>query len=179
MAPVGCDTCHVNSLPSTLIPSSGATGSMTTFTNAKFSHSGVTWGCVNCHGDSVVANGSVTGGTFYGIKTIVRAGMSSANPPVSGSTVHLPTSTTCETCHSASIPAGLVAGNSTNSPSSSGFATPAPSTVLIHASITGNCALCHEAGRTGSACCRPIRSPPAPRSPASKPGHRPAPAPSA
>ena len=146
LAPVGCDTCHVGSVPPTLIPASGATGSMVSFANARYSHSGVTWGCANCHGDNVVANGSATGGTFYGIKSIIRAGMSSANPPVSGSTVHLPTSTSCESCHSSSIPAGTVPGNATNTPSSSGFGTPAPSTVQIHAGISGNCALCHEAG---------------------------------
>ena len=144
MAPVGCDTCHINSLPSTLVPASGATGSMATFANAKFTHSGVTWGCVNCHGDAVVANGSATGGTFYGITAIVRAGMSTTSPATPGPLVHLPTATTCENCHAGSTPSGLIGANATNAPQSSGFATPAPTSPTIHAGISGGCANCHE-----------------------------------
>ncbi|MEI8159260.1 MAG: cytochrome c3 family protein, partial [Burkholderiales bacterium] len=58
-----CENCHINSVPPSLIPLTGASGGMTTFGNAQFSHNGISSGCSTCHG----ANAS----SFYGISSIV------------------------------------------------------------------------------------------------------------
>jgi len=131
---LSCETCHAGSIPSTLIPFSGASGSMATFAGGKFSHSGITSGCATCHGPSV--NGS----TFYGITQIVTMPPSTAP----GALSHLPTSTTCESCHAGSTPSGLIAGVATQSAPGTGFQLPAPTAAMIHSGVSGNCASCHD-----------------------------------
>jgi hypothetical protein len=135
---VGCDTCHVNSIPSMLIPATGATGAMTTFAGGKFSHTllgdGVT--CATCHGPSV------TSGSFKGITNIIV--MPATSP--AGPSSHIPTNTTCENCHMGSVPSGLVAANATATIGGTGFRNPAPSASMIHAGVTASCNSCHDAG---------------------------------
>ena len=135
MTPLDCVVCHTSNIPATPVPAGGATAGMTTFAGGKFSHTGLTWGCADCHGPTI------SGGSFYGISGIVV--MPPATTP--GPNSHMPTSTTCENCHAGSIPAALVAGNAAHAAPGSGFAAPAPSSTLIHAGITANCASCHEA----------------------------------
>lgn len=130
---VGCETCHVSSIPAGLVPATGATGG-TTFAGAKFSHSLITKDCATCHGPTV------TSSTFYGINNIVV--MPAVSP--AGISSHLPTSTVCEACHAGSMPAGLVAGNATNTAANSTFLMPAPTATMIHAGITGSCSTCHD-----------------------------------
>ena len=133
-ANLACETCHVNSVPSTPIPASGATGSMTTFANAKFSHSGITSGCAACHGDTI------NGNSFYGISNIIVI------PPsgIPGAGSHLPTTASCETCHAGSVPTTLVAGNATTTAPGTAFQNPVPTAAMIHTGITGGCASCHD-----------------------------------
>ena len=140
MTALGCDACHVNDIPSTPIPASGATGSMKTFAGGQFSHSGLTWGCVNCHGPSI------TSSSFAGISGIVVM-----PPSVSsggGSQYHMPAATTCEDCHSASIPSALVPANTLHAAPGSQFANNLPNTTQVHNGITANCSSCHEHGTT-------------------------------
>jgi len=134
VAAMGCDTCHTNSIPSMLIPASGATAGMTTFAGAQFSHSGITNGCATCHGPAV------TGATFYGVSKIVV--MPPSTTP--GANSHLPTTTTCENCHLGSMPTVLVPGVAVKSAPGSGFLAPNPTPSQIHAGTTGPCSTCHE-----------------------------------
>ncbi|MES1161772.1 MAG: hypothetical protein ABUL50_01760, partial [Rhizobacter sp.] len=105
------------------------------FSGSLMSHAGITNNCVACH----VAAGS--GATFAGITSIV--GMPPTSPV--GATSHIPSSTTCETCHLATTPAGKVAANATRTAPGTLFATPAPTTAQIHTGITSGCNSCHEA----------------------------------
>ncbi|MGZ5131279.1 MAG: hypothetical protein ACXWJ1_08320, partial [Caldimonas sp.] len=66
-----------------------------------------------------------------------------ATSPV-GASSHIPSSTTCEACHLATVPAGLVPAAATANTPGSAFATPAPTTAQIHAGVTANCNACHE-----------------------------------
>jgi hypothetical protein len=129
-----CEICHAGSIPSTLIPAAGASGSMTTFAGGKFSHSGISTGCAGCHGPGIGGN------SFYGIDQIV------VMPPTTapGSNSHLPTSTTCESCHLGSVPSGLIVPSASSTPPGSGFLNPAPTAAMIHAGVGGNCASCHD-----------------------------------
>jgi hypothetical protein len=133
-----CESCHTNSIPSTLIPLSGASGSMTTFAGGQFSHSGITSGCDSCHGSNI------TGSSFYGIKNIVVL------PPVSpaGMSSHIPSANNskCESCHLASTPSVLVPATATKTVPGTAFQTPVTTGAMIHAGVTSNCASCHEAG---------------------------------
>jgi cytochrome c553 len=128
MASLSCESCHVASL-------TGLTSSTTSFAAGKYSHSGVTSGCNACH---------VSGtGPFQGTLSIV------VMPPTTGpaaSTQHLPTSTTCETCHLGSTPSTLVAAVATNTAATSTFATPVPTAAMNHSGVTASCNVCHEAG---------------------------------
>jgi hypothetical protein len=63
-----------------------------------------------------------------------------------GVNAHIPSSTTCETCHLGSVPAGLVAANATKTAPGTAFATPVPTTGQIHTGITSNCNACHDTG---------------------------------
>lgn len=133
---VGCDTCHVNSIPTMLIPATGATGGMTTFAGGKFSHTLITSGCATCHGPTI------TGGSFKGITNIIVL------PPTSpaGSASHIPTTASCESCHIGSMPTALVPANATATLGATGFRNPAPSSAMIHAGVTTSCNSCHDAG---------------------------------
>jgi hypothetical protein len=133
-ASMGCEVCHTNSIPSMLIPPTGASAGMTTFAGSQFSHSGITTGCAACHGQGITAS------TFYGISQIVVM-PPSATP---GANSHLPTTTTCENCHLGSTPSGLVPGVATKAAPGSGFLAPTPTASMIHAGTTGNCLSCHE-----------------------------------
>ncbi|MDP9044384.1 MAG: hypothetical protein M3O01_06200, partial [Pseudomonadota bacterium] len=66
-----------------------------------------------------------------------------ATSPV-GASSHIPSSTTCETCHLGTTPAGLIPAVATAGTPGSAFATPAPTTAQIHTGITGGCSSCHE-----------------------------------
>ena len=125
-----CEGCHVgagSSIAATPVPNGAK------FTNSAMNHAGITT-CVACHGPTVTAT------SFFGITKII---VMPATSPV-GPASHLPSGTTCESCHLASMPAGLVPGNATATVPGSRFATPAPTTAQIHAGITANCATCHE-----------------------------------
>ncbi|RFO95381.1 hypothetical protein DIC66_18640 [Rhodoferax lacus] len=131
---MACEVCHTNNIPSMLIPLAGASGGMTTFAGAQFSHSGITTGCAACHGQGV------TSSTFYGISKIVV--MPPSSTPGAGS--HLPTTTVCENCHLGSTPSTLVPGVAVKAAPGSGFLAPTPTASMIHAGTTGNCLTCHE-----------------------------------
>ena len=122
-SPAQCASCHIAS-----------TAVYTSFAGGQMDHTGLTSGCADCHGPSVVA------GQFAGITSIVV--MPPTSPAGPGS--HIPSSITCESCHIGSMPTGLVAANAALTPPGSGFATPAPSGAQIHAGVTGGCSSCHE-----------------------------------
>jgi len=124
MRNLGCESCHT------------ASNTMTTFTNftgGLFSHSGMSSNCAECHGPNVTG--------FQGITNIVK--MPSTSAP--GINSHIPSSTTCESCHLGSMPTTLVAGNASGQPPNSGFRSPAPTSGMIHAGVTGSCGTCHGA----------------------------------
>lgn len=127
-----CDVCHTNNVPTGLVPSAG----MTTFAGGKFSHSGITNGCIACHGPTI------SNTSFYGITGIVMM------PPTTptGATSHLPTSTTCENCHAGSTPSTLLAVNGTPVVPGSLFRNPVPTSTMIHGGVTSGCIACHESG---------------------------------
>jgi hypothetical protein len=126
-----CESCHVgagSSVPATPVPNGSK------FTGSAMSHAGITTGCVNCHGPTI------TGASFYGISNIV------VMPPSSpmGASSHIPSGTTCETCHLGSAPAAFVPANATKTAPGTLFATPIPTTAQIHTGVTNGCASCHE-----------------------------------
>lgn len=127
-----CETCHLGGAPTGLVPSAG----MTTFANAQFSHAGISSGCATCHGPSI------TNSSFYGISSIIVM-PSTAGP---GASSHLPTSTTCESCHALSKPAGLVPASATRTIPGSLFQTPEPTAAMIHSASSTSCSSCHESG---------------------------------
>ncbi|NVO08222.1 MAG: hypothetical protein HXX19_20810, partial [Rhodoferax sp.] len=133
-ASAACQSCHINSTPTGLVPSAG----MKTFAGAGFIHTGITSGCETCHGPNVVA------GSFAGNPSIVVMPQSG----VPGASAHIPSSTTCESCHLGSMPASLIPF-SASAPAigSTGFRTSPPTSAKIHAnSNTSSCAACHEGG---------------------------------
>jgi hypothetical protein len=123
-SPTKCSTCHSNSINNGFV----------SFAGGQMDHAGLTTGCADCHGPSI------TGSTFAGITSIV------VMPPTTpaGPNSHIPSSTTCESCHLGSLPAGLTPANATQQAPGSAFATPAPSSAQIHAGVTGGCSNCHE-----------------------------------
>ena len=126
-----CESCHVgagSSVPATPVPNGSK------FTGSAMSHVGITTGCAACHGPTI------SGATFYGITSVV------VMPPSSpaGASSHIPSGTTCETCHLGSAPAAFVPANSTKTAPGTLFATPIPTTAQIHTGITTGCASCHE-----------------------------------
>jgi hypothetical protein len=131
--PVGsadCVVCHVGAGSSiTALP----VGNGATFANSRFSHTGITSNCVACH--------SAGTPTFQGITKLVGF------PPTApmGVNSHIPSNTTCENCHMATMPTGLIAANATKTAPGTLFATPIPNTTQIHTGITSNCNACHEA----------------------------------
>jgi hypothetical protein len=127
-----CEVCHVgagSSVATTPVPNSAR------FTGSKMSHAGIT-ACVACHGPTV------TGTSFAGVTKIIV--MPPTTPAGAGS-AHIPTGTSCETCHLASMPTGQVAANATLPTPGSLFAVPAPTTAQIHAGVSSGCQACHEA----------------------------------
>ncbi|HUO81195.1 MAG TPA: hypothetical protein VMU00_13720 [Steroidobacteraceae bacterium] len=132
--PVGsnaaCESCHVGA-GSSVAATPVVDGAR--FSNSAMNHAGLTT-CVACHGPGV------SGAMFTGITTIV---VMPATAPM-GSAAHIPSGTACESCHLASMPAGLVPANATRTPPGTGFEAPAPTTAMIHAGITAGCASCHE-----------------------------------
>ena len=127
-----CETCHVGAGSSvTSLP----VGNGAKFSNSLFSHNGITNNCVACHGPSI------TGASFAGVSQIV---VMPPTTPAGVATSHIPSSTTCESCHLGSTPNGLVAASSSKTAPGTAFATPAPTTTQIHAGITGGCNACHE-----------------------------------
>ncbi len=130
---VACEACHVGpgSSIATLPVTDGAK-----FSGSLMNHAGVVGNCVSCHRPAGTAGG------FAGISAIV--GMPPTSP--AGATSHIPSSTKCETCHAASMPAGLIPASSTAVAPGTGFATPAPTGVQIHSGVSSGCSACHEAG---------------------------------
>jgi uncharacterized protein (DUF983 family) len=119
----GCATCHngqvfagVNpvSKPANHLPTSMAcetchsASKFTNFTGTAMVHTGILSGCATCH------NGQV----FAGVTPVAKPGN------------HLPTSGTCETCHSASK------------------FTNFSGTAMNHVGIVNNCTSCHSDGMT-------------------------------
>ena len=128
-----CELCHVgtgSSITATPVPN-GAT-----FANSRFSHSGITNNCVACHGPTI------TGTSFTGVTKIVV--MPKTTP--AGATSHIPSSTTCETCHLGTTPSGLIPASATKTAPGTAFLTPVPTTAQIHTGITGSCSSCHDTG---------------------------------
>ncbi len=126
-----CEACHVgagSSIAATPVPNGAS------FKNSAMSHTGITTGCVTCHGPTI------TGATFAGITKIVV--MPATSP--SGANSHVPSGTTCETCHLGSTPAALVPANATLTAPGTKFATPIPTTAQIHTGISSGCSSCHE-----------------------------------
>jgi hypothetical protein len=128
-----CESCHVgagSSVPATPVVNGEK------FTGSLMGHAGITTGCANCHGPSI------TGASFFGI-TKITVMPPSATPAL---TSHIPSNTTCETCHLGSAPATLVPANASVSAPGTLFANPVPTTAVIHTGITNGCASCHEKG---------------------------------
>ena len=126
-----CEACHVgtgSSIAALPVPNGAR------FSGSLMSHAGITTNCASCH----VPAGTTA--SFAGISRIV--GMPPTSPV--GSTSHIPSSTTCEACHLGSAPSGLIAASATRTAPGTGFATPAPTGVQIHAGVTGNCGSCHD-----------------------------------
>ncbi len=124
-----CEACHVGAGSSI---SSTPVGNGARFSGSLMSHSGISNNCASCHGPGIT--------TFAGIGNIV---VMPATSPM-GASSHIPSSTTCETCHLASAPSGLIAANAAKTPPGTAFATPAPTTAQIHSGVTGGCSNCHE-----------------------------------
>ncbi|MBU6260652.1 MAG: hypothetical protein KGO01_19735, partial [Burkholderiales bacterium] len=124
-----CEQCHVGAgtgMPS-LPVANGAK-----FSGALMSHAGITTGCASCH--------TPTPTSFAGIAAIV--GMPPTAPM--GPNAHIPTQAPCETCHLASLPALPVPASATKTAPGTAFATPAPTTLQIHAGVSSGCSSCHE-----------------------------------
>jgi hypothetical protein len=126
-----CEVCHVGTGSSiTVLP----VGNGAKFTKSLMSHTGITTNCVACHVPSgVVIN-------FVGITKLI--GMPPTSPM--GASSHIPSSTTCETCHLGTVPSGLIPASATKTAPGTLFATPAPTTTQIHNGITSNCNACHD-----------------------------------
>ncbi len=129
-----CELCHVgagSSVPTLPVPNGAK------FSGSRMSHTGITNNCVACH----VPSGTTT--TFAGITNII--GMPPTTPM--GASSHIPSSTTCETCHLGTLAnvTGLIPANATRTVPGSLFATPAPTTAQIHSGVTSGCNACHEA----------------------------------
>ena len=125
-----CETCHVgagSSITATPVQDGAK------FSNSMYSHAGVSSGCASCHGPNV---GS---GTFYGVTGIVVM-------PSTALGGHIPTTTTCETCHTGSMPGGFVSVTAARPVPGSAFQNSPPSTGQIHSGTAGACSTCHEAG---------------------------------
>ena len=127
-----CESCHVGA-GSSIAATPVLNGAK--FSGSLMSHTGITSNCVACHGPSI------TGSTFAGVSQIV---VMPATSPM-GASAHIPSGTTCETCHLGSTPAGMVAASATKTAPGTLFATPAPTTTQIHTGITAGCSSCHEA----------------------------------
>jgi hypothetical protein len=128
-----CESCHVgagSSVAATPVKDGAK------FTNSTMNHAGLTT-CVGCHGPTV------TGASFVGVTKIIV--MPPTSPAGAGS--HIPSVTTCETCHMGSMPAGSIAASAATSAPGSKFAMPVPTTAQIHAGITSGCTSCHESGQ--------------------------------
>jgi len=126
-----CESCHVGA-GSSIAATPVVNGAK--FSGSRMSHTGITSNCVACHGPSI------TGASFAGISKIV---VMPATSPV-GASSHIPSSTTCETCHLGTTPAGSIAAVATKTAPGTLFATPAPTTTQIHTGITGGCSSCHD-----------------------------------
>ena len=125
-----CEVCHVgagSSVAVTPVPNGAK------FANSAMGHAGIT-NCVSCHGPTL------TGASFVGITKLTV--MPPTTPVGAGS--HIPSATACETCHQGSMPAGLVPANAARTAPGTLFATPVPTTAMIHGSITSGCTSCHE-----------------------------------
>jgi hypothetical protein len=127
-----CEVCHVGAGSSLQLPV--VNGAL--FTKSLFSHSGITTGCVTCHGQGI------TSASFTGITSIV------VMPPstTQGATSHIPSTASCETCHvgAGSIPSTLMTVTGTKTVPGSLFKTPTPTGPMIHSGITSGCNACHE-----------------------------------
>jgi Cytochrome c554 and c-prime len=124
-----CETCHLSGAPAGLVPAAG----MTTFANAQFSHTGISSGCATCHGPTL-GNSS-----FYGVTNLIV--MPATSP--AGNLSHMPTSTTCESCHAASTPSSPVPAVSPRALGSSLFRNGPPTSGMIHSGVSAGCGACH------------------------------------
>ena len=130
-----CEVCHVGA-GSSIAALPVVDGAR--FTGSRMSHQGITNNCVTCHAPSGSAS------SFVGIASIV--GMPPTSPVGAGS--HIPSSTTCESCHLGSLAnvSGLIAPSATRTAPGTLFATPVPTSAQIHTGVTGNCNACHDTG---------------------------------
>jgi hypothetical protein len=124
---LSCEVCHVGAGSSI----QGTVADTSKFSASKMNHAGSTT-CVGCHGPAVNST------SFTGIaKVIVMPATSPA-----GVSSHIPSSTSCETCHAG--PSGLIAASATATVPGSLFGN-MPTTAQIHTNITSGCVNCHEA----------------------------------
>ena len=123
-----CESCHVGA-GSSIAALPVVNGAK--FTNSAMSHAGLTT-CVGCHATGM--------GGFAGISQLV---VMPATAPM-GANAHIPSVTTCESCHVA--PGALVPANAPSlAIGATGFLTlHLPTTAEIHKGIISNCASCHE-----------------------------------
>jgi hypothetical protein len=130
---LGCEICHVgsgSSIAATPVPNGAK------FSGSKMSHKGITTNCVSCH----VTSGTVV--SFAGITKII--GMPPTTPM--GASSHIPSSSTCEACHSASTLPALIPASATTTAPGTLFNNPLATGIQIHTGITTGCNACHNTG---------------------------------
>jgi hypothetical protein len=129
---LSCHTCHVNSVPSGLVPDG-----VKSFAGAQFNHIGITTDCANCHGPSISIS------SFKGGDKIVVMPATTSGP-----TGHIPSGNTCENCHLLAKPAGLISAAATRTVPGTGFQNSPPKSATIHGNVTvGTCDNCHGSGK--------------------------------
>jgi hypothetical protein len=153
---VGATTKGVNGAASSHVPYSNvsnctgchtaaATTSYTSFAGGLYSHTGITTGCETCHGAPMLTT------TFQGTLNVVTMTNYAQGP---GTDAHIPAANnaTCEDCHKASVPAGLVSAvAASTAPRGTGFYKNAlPTSGEIHSKLTlqSDCLVCHDSTKT-------------------------------
>ena len=91
-----CSVCHT-SVPNAVIPYASSAFS---FAGGQFSHTSMPVACASCH-----IAGSGFAGPFYNT-SVVQIAIPTPGTSASSST-HLPTVSTCETCHALAVPSAL------------------------------------------------------------------------
>ena len=138
-----CEDCHVGS-GSSFASASPITNGVSSFGTAfgtppsKYSHSGITTGCSTCHLGTQ---------SWTNIPGLMALPANFASLTQSGSN-HIPSGSTCETCHLTNVPSGqmsLPTGAVSPGSGTTGFklALSAASNASVHSGVT-TCQNCHE-----------------------------------